>query len=390
MTRPVPQPAGPVPINIDVSITQDPINGERGIPAYTRDFVLEFEHAHDPERFDPLWVFDDEWPPPPSLDAIANTGRLIPFSRIDEFRRPAVTHLLSPFYGPKGAFQTRRWIEAQPVPVAMTVYDLVPLLMPEKYLPMTDIKARYLASLEWVRHADALLTISEFTRRDVIKHLGVGARRVTAVGTGVSGRFAPPECRDTAFESAEAQVPGLRSGFVMYTAGSDPRKNVERLLEAYARVPRELREAHQLAIVFKLHENRREELESLARALGIADELLLTDLLSDSAILAMYQSTELFVFPSLYEGFGLPVAEALAAGAVAIAGENTSLPEVLPDADARFDAENPDAIATAIVRGLTDSAFRTRARATAQAVDHSWTPVIKRSSAAYERLARRG
>ena len=377
----------PLPVNIDVSATQDPVHGERGIPAYSRDFALEFERLHDPDRFDPLWVIDDDWPVPASLASLAETGRLVTLGEARRRRPPRVTHLVSPFYGPKGPFQTRRWVEAHPVPMAVTVYDLVPHLMPEKYLPVHDVYAKYCASLEWVRHADALLTISEFTRRDVIEHLGVGPRRVVNVGTGVTDRFAPPASREAALEAAMAQVPGLRPGFIMYTAGSDPRKNVERLLEAYALLPDRLRSAHQLAIVFKLHENRREQLEAVAANLGVGDALLLTDYLPDPAILAMYQSTDLFVFPSLYEGFGLPVAEALACGAVAIAGDNTSLPEVLPDAEARFDAAEAEAIAAAIERGLTDEAFRARAVELAAAVDHSWAPVIARTSAVYERLA---
>ncbi|MBO9578929.1 MAG: glycosyltransferase family 4 protein, partial [Microbacteriaceae bacterium] len=236
---------------------------------------------------------------------------------------------------------------------------------------------------------DLLLAISEHTRADFIEHLAIPADRVVAVGTGVPARFSPAPDRAAAIRAAVESVPGLRAGFAMYTGGSDARKNVEGLLAAWALVDPALRARHQLAVVFKLHGTHGEHLARVAEELGVADDVVFTGFVDDDVLLAMYRSTDLFVFPSLYEGFGLPVAEALACGAVSIASDTSSLPEVLPDPDARFDPKDPTAIAAAITRGLTESAFRERALRTAQAVDHSWEGVVAATERAYGSLAAR-
>ncbi|MBO9579041.1 MAG: hypothetical protein J7480_09785, partial [Microbacteriaceae bacterium] len=146
----------PIPVNVDLSTTQDPHHGERGIPAYARDFALAFDRVADLSAVEPLWVVDDAYPVPAALAPLAEAGRLVPLSEVAAHRPPLFTHLMSPMYGPGGRLDTKRWLDAHPVPVAMTVYDLVPYLMPDDYLGETSARARFHASLEWVKHADLL------------------------------------------------------------------------------------------------------------------------------------------------------------------------------------------------------------------------------------------
>lgn len=390
MTETAPAPgSSPLSINIDVSIVQSPMNPERGISAYARDFALALDAAFDEEYFDPLWVIDDDLPMPSALEPIADAGRLVPFSQLGAHRPPRLTHLLSPLYGPVGPLRMRRWLDANPAPYLMTLYDIVPYLMQDAYLTTSTRRVQYLAQLEWLRQADGLLAISEHSRRDALEHLGVPDERAIGVGTGISERFSPALDRDASVRAAVAAVPGLRPGFIMYTGGPDERKNVPGLIRAYALLDPELRTRHQLAIVYRIHDNQRKDLAALAVSLGIADDLLLTGFVADDPLLEMYRSTELFVFPSLSEGFGLPVAEALSSGAVTIAADNSSLPEVLPITEARFDADRPEEIAAAMHRGLTDARLRGRLLAAAAGIDRSWSPVIERTTAAYHSFAAR-
>ena len=129
----------------------------------------------------------------------------------------------------------------------------------------------------------------------------------------------------------------------------------------------------------------RNHLEHLAREAGIADEVLLPGFVSDAVLRLLYQSTELFVFPSLYEGFGLPVAEALACGAATIGSDTSSVQELLVP-DARFDPADDVAIARAIERALTDDATRAVLAEQAARPQPNWDVVADRTIAAYEQL----
>ncbi len=148
-----------------------------------------------------------------------------------------------------------------------------------------------------------------------------------------------------------------RERIVLCTAGSDGRKNVEGLLRAWSLLPEGVRRRWTLVVAGALPPQHRHHLEVMAEGLGFADGLRLTGYVDEADLVARNQSADLVVFPSLAEGFGLPVVEALACGTPAIAGDNTSMIELLPDA-ARFDATSPSAMAAAIDRALTDAAHR--------------------------------
>jgi hypothetical protein len=119
--------------------------------------------------------------------------------------------------------------------------------------------------------------------------------------------------------------------------------------------------------------------------MGISDSICLTGFVDDAVLLRLHQGTDLFVFPSLYEGYGLPVAEALACGAPVLAADASSLPEIV-SAEALFDASRPEAMAAAIERGLTDDAFRQRLLAAAGRAPNSWDDVAHATLKVYERV----
>jgi glycosyltransferase involved in cell wall biosynthesis len=175
----------------------------------------------------------------------------------------------------------------------------------------------------------------------------------------------------------------------MYTGGIDHRKNIERLVEAFAMLPLGLRRKHQLTIVCSVQDSERERLLDLAQSAGLAaSALILTGYVPEDDLIDLYNTCSLFVFPSWHEGFGLPALEAMSCGAPAIASDRSSLPEVIGRSDALFDPYTATAIAGSIQRVLENEDVHddlvTHARS--QSAQFSWTEVGRRAVSSFERL----
>src|SRR5262249_16953154 len=147
-----------------------------------------------------------------------------------------------------------------------------------------------------------------------------------------------------------------------------------------------LRERHQLVIVCRIEPGELASMRSRLRGLGIADRVHFPGFVSDTDLIRLYQTCELFVFPSLYEGFGLPVAEAIASGAPVISSNSSSLPEPVRDPAALFDPRDEDSIRAALERSLTDPGFLRRLREVELDARYSWSGVADRTAAVYEEL----
>ena len=146
---------------------------------------------------------------------------------------------------------------------------------------------------------------------------------------------------------------GLSRRYVMYTGGIDFRKNIDGLIEAYAKLSAELRAKFQLAIVCSVHPEERAKISRQAAKCGLRDdELVLTGFVPDDDLVNLYNLCHAFVFPSLYEGFGLPALEAMACGAAVIGSNKSSIPEVIGRQDALFDPSRPADITEALERLL--------------------------------------
>jgi glycosyltransferase involved in cell wall biosynthesis len=271
---------------------------------------------------------------------------------------------------------------------AVTLYDLIPDVFPGWYLEDPGLRRRWRCCREVVRSADAVLTLSESAKQDTVALLGVPERRVTVVGSGISAAFRRPESRPAAFEVARRGVEGLEPGFVLYQGAFNRRKNVDGLVEAYALLPQTLIERHQLVIACDAAPLTRNHYLVMAERLGLEGRVLISGYVPEEVLVSLYQTADLAVYPSLYEGFGLPVLESMACGTPTIAGDNSSLREILPR-EARFEPSDPEAIAQALVRGLTDTAFRARLAAIARQEPPSWDAVADRAAAAFEALGQR-
>ncbi len=241
-----------------------------------------------------------------------------------------------------------------PCPAVVTVHDLAARHYPQLY-SRKDLRMQFRALLSAAARAAHVIAVSESTARDLISFLRIPAGQVSVIPLGVSPIFTPdgPPLAADAFPRAEQ----LSEGYILHTGGLHPRKNVERLLEACAELRSQTR-VPPLAIAGDAESAWGKRLARKAESLGIQESVIFTGPLPEQALPALYRGAALVAYASLYEGFGLPILEAMASGVPVVTSDRSSMPEVAGDAAIFVDPENTEQIAQALKRGLTDEQLR--------------------------------
>ncbi|MEO5842889.1 MAG: glycosyltransferase [Acidimicrobiales bacterium] len=304
-------------------------------------------------------------------------------------RTPIAYHVMSPMQAPYDMDRVLPRAIQRADALVMVVYDLIPLLFADPYLMHNNTLEHHVGRLRHVKAADLLLAISERTRLDFIEHLGVEPDRIVNIGTGVSDSFTAAESGSDPFAEVVRMVPAIKRPFVMSVPAFEWRKNAGNLIRAFARS--EARHDTQLVIACAVPPQGEKVWRSLIRSVGLReDDVVITGFVADETLRALYRATQLFVFPSRYEGFGLPVAEAARCGAPCITSDRGSLNEVLDLAASTFDPENVDEMAALIDRALTDEELRSELLAASErsVAVHSWDKTAQRAIDAYGRLDR--
>ncbi len=271
---------------------------------------------------------------------------------------------------------------------AVTLYDLIPFLEQETYLGNPVLADHYLRKFEQLQTAGALVSISEFSRQEALEHTRVPSGRIVNISSAVDRQFGP-RLMPEADKSQLLRKLGIDKPFAMFTGSFDARKNHVRLLKAFAKARPTLAQPCQLVIVGKGDARVISRLRTIARYHGLADEdLVFVGHATDADLIALYNLATLFVFPSLREGFGLPVLEAMSCGVPTIGSNRTSVPEVIGRADALFDPCSVDDIAAKISLMLTDSPLRDELRrhGLEQAKNFSWELSARRALDVFERM----
>ena len=302
---------------------------------------------------------------------------------------PDVIHVSSMFEGYIDNAVTSVGRIDRATPVSVSLYDLIPLLNPEHYLTPHPWYAKYYQrKIEHIKRSALWLAISEFTRQEGLAHLDAPASDAVNVSTAIEPHF--QSCRiNDALAAQISKKFGLSRPFVLCTGGADERKNLPRLLRAFAALPASLRAGHQLLMVGKTSQRDLAHLQHQAKLARFKPgELCFTGYVTDEELVYLYNLCKLFVFPSWHEGFGLPALEAMACGAPVIGANTSSLPEVIGLDAALFDPLDVAAIAAKMAKVLEDDAFRTTLRdhGLQQAQRFSWDKSAKRAIAAWESL----
>jgi glycosyltransferase involved in cell wall biosynthesis len=266
------------------------------------------------------------------------------------------------------------------------LFDIIPYIFQKQYLDSNPkIKKWYLERIDSLKNFDLLLAISEATRQDAINILGIKPERVVNISGAASWHFRKLTLTEDNKQNCLNKF-GISRPFVLYIGGNDFRKNMDGALCAFAKLPREISACHQLV----LNDVGNEAVFwKNVHTLGLTEaDVVVTGHTSDEELAKLYNLCKLFIFPSLYEGFGLPVLEAMSCDAPVIASNNSSLPEVVGWADAMFDATSERSITETLYRALTDDFFRQelRIRGQERAKLFSWNASAQRAWEAFESM----
>ena len=240
------------------------------------------------------------------------------------------------------------------VPTVASVMDVIPMLHPEW------IKNDLRSLKSWlfnaaIHQSDHVITISEFSKQDMVEHLGLSPDRISVTPLGVEPVYFERVAEHTRDEVLARH--GLKPGFFLFLGTLQPRKNLPRILQAFEQLPADVRKEHPLVIVGRDGWNNEDLLPKLQQ-LEARGEGRWLSFLPQSDVLALLQSAAALTFPSLYEGFGLPVIEAFAARCPVIASNSTSLPEVAGDAAWMVDPYDVDSISAAMGALLAQPGLR--------------------------------
>jgi glycosyltransferase involved in cell wall biosynthesis len=277
------------------------------------------------------------------------------------------------------------------VPTVVTIHDLIPLLLPAyRGGPLVRLYTRLVSAS--ARKATLVLTDSLASKRDIERHLRLSPERVRciylAAGDQYSSQPAPEDDSiRLSYGLPDDSLPSEPSRYVLYLAAHDVRKNVETLVEAFATVAQADADAI-LVIGGKLPAGDDPlffDPRPLVRELGLLDRVRLIGWVNESDKPAILRGAACAVFPSRYEGFGLPVLEALACGTPVITSNVSSLPELLGDAGFAIDPDDVPGLAGAILSCLVDESLATglRQRGPVQAASFSWARTARQTLDAY-------
>lgn len=272
-------------------------------------------------------------------------------------------------------------------PAVVTMYDLSFITQPQAHKVFNRAYLRAISTLS-CRKARRVLAISQHTADDVVRHLGVPAHKVDAIPLGVEAQFAPqPAAAVQAFRAKH----NIGAGSIFYLGSIEPRKNLDRLIDAFVQL-----RAQQPALPIQLLIGgslgwKYDALLARIQADGLHSHIRLLGRVPAEQLPLWYAACDVFAYPSLYEGFGLPVLEAMACGAVVVTSNVTSLPEVIGDAGLSVDPAQPAAISQALARALTDRDLRARlpAMAIARARGFTWRRTAERTLDSYARALNR-
>lgn len=273
-----------------------------------------------------------------------------------------------------------------PCPRLLIIYDVTPLLFPHairKFRHRAVFRFNYLTA----RFADHILAISANTGRDAVRLLSIPAARVSVVPAGVGPEYAvlndPAACAQTAARY------GLAGRYILYVGGFDPHKNLRTAIRAFAQVRARLGPSKplMLACVGKWGPGVDEVHAAVADA-KLQEQVVLPGYVPTADVVRLLNGAAAFVLPSWYEGFGLPVVEAMACGTPVVCSNAGSLPEVAGDAALQCPPDKPDAFCDALHAILTSPtlAARLRRKGLARAAQFSWEAAARDTAALYSRM----
>jgi glycosyltransferase involved in cell wall biosynthesis len=261
----------------------------------------------------------------------------------------------------------------------VTVHDLSFLHYPENFQALKRSYLQYFTKMS-VQRARRVIAISENTKRDLVHHYGISPTKVDMIHYGLDPIFRPlPAAQVAEFRAKK----GLPEHFILFVGTLEPRKNIVRLIDAYASL------AHDRPPLMLIGGKGwfYEEIFARVEALGLGSSVHFAGYVPAKELPLWYNAADLFVYPSLYEGFGLPPLEAMACGTPVVTSTVSSLPEVVGQAGLLVEPDDVEALTAAMAQALTDRAMQEDMRAAGliQARTFSWEKAARLTVACYKR-----
>ncbi len=276
----------------------------------------------------------------------------------------------------------------RPCKGVVTIHDVIHLRFPE-YLPH-PAAFYYAKAMMWAaaRSAKNVITVSECSKRDIVRFLGVPEEKVEVVYNGIQ----PPGVSGELKNKRDVHEHfGMSRPYILYLGNFMPHKNLETLITAYSLFKQRCDLPHCLVLAGK-NEKMQDTLTRLITEEHLEQDVILTGFVETEWVPALYQNAEMFVYPSLYEGFGLQALEAMAHHVPVAVSNVAALPEIAGDAAIRFDPESAESIAEALSNVLTDQELRETLieRGNARLRHFSWQETARKTVEIYQSVMRQG
>ncbi len=271
-------------------------------------------------------------------------------------------------------------------PSLVTVHDLTLLFFPGKTRRSFWHRLGYRLVMEkGIQRAKKIIAVSEHTKNDLSRFLQVPAQKIRVIHEGISTRFKP--VKDQALIDKVLRRFGISREYLLYVGQWRQHKNLINLIRAFALLKKATRLPHELVLAGGV-DPRSLEILPLIKKLGLEKEIVLTGFVADEELPALYSGAALFVFPSLYEGFGFPPLEAMSCGCPVVASASASLPEVLDGAALFFDPTQAEEMAAKIHQVLSSFGLRRelREKGLKQAKKFSWRKTAQETLRLYREL----
>jgi glycosyltransferase involved in cell wall biosynthesis len=275
-------------------------------------------------------------------------------------------------------------------PIVVTIHDIIPLILPQ-YRGGALVRAYTQLVSAATRGATLILTDSDASRTDIMQHLRIPEDRIRTIYLAANPEFT--DHLDPIDTTALRRNYDLPEEYVLYLGGFDARKNVETLLQVYTWAQDVLGENYPLVIAGGLpdrHDEFFHDPRVIAKQIEVEDVVRCIGRVAEEDKVALYQQARVFLYPTLYEGFGLPALEALACGVPVVGSNASSVPEIVGDAGILVDPKDARAMAGALIAVCTEDALHDdlSERALNQAAQFSWERCAHETVEAYESVMR--
>ncbi len=357
--------------------------GPSGVATYLRNLVPPMLALATPHEF--FLVFDASRRPATLDGFTGGRGVALPVASAPEivweqWRLPLALrqHRIDVFHRPSGAGGLALQALAGSR-VVVTVHDAIPLIYRDDYLRSAAHRAFFAFQMRLSRRADAVITVSKTSKRDLVRIGRFPDAKIVVIGEGVDRELLSSIPVDMPERASTGIAP-----YVLAMGAGEPRKNVARVIEGFLRVADRIN--HRLLLVGAPWRGLRATLPTGAALAGRIQDL---GAVTNAELRALYRQAAAFIYPSLYEGFGLPVLEAMAGGTPVITSRAGSLEEIAGDAALYVDPQDATAIGNAILEVLADPVRRSMLVAAGHARVRlfSWDTAARQTIAVYERVA---